>query len=313
MNQIFPSPTLHTWPVKSPFEDLTTLRIFAQTVELRNFSEVARRMDVSPAMVSKRIAALEARLEQRLLNRNTRELFVTEAGQRLYEHCLRALGELDQAAAEISNLHETPAGHLRVTAPSLLGEKFIGPHISAFLKQYPSLSLDFSFSTQKLDLFQQRIDVAVRIADVLEPGLVAIKLAPYQRVFCAAPAFLKKHGIPAHPNELMQFNCLISRGSTPNNHWPVKDGDEISHVPVAGNFSCDTATVVRSAALDGLGIMMAPRWLVAEHLASGTLVELLSDYTPHNRAIYAVLLQRSDSSRRLTAVVEFLKQCFAHL
>lgn len=297
----------------SAFEDLTSLRIFAQTVEIGSFSEVARRLGVTPAMVSKRIATLETRLRQRLINRNTRGLFATEAGQRLYDHCVRALLELDQAAAEMSDLQDRPAGHLRVTAPSLLGSYRIVPRLPEFLKQYPALTLDINFSLDKLDLFQQRIDIAVRIADAIDPGLVAIKLAPYHRVFCAAPAYLEARGTPRTPEDLVHHNCLISRGSTPNKQWPFQRGENIAHIEVSGNLATDSGELTRAATIAGLGVAMTARWLVEKELRDGTLVELLPDFTPHNRAVYAVLIQRSDSSRKLFSMVEFLKECFADL
>jgi len=155
--------------------------------------------------------------------------------------------------------------------------------------------------------------VAVRIADAIEEGLIAIRLAPYRRVFCASPDYLAAHGTPAEPDDLMQHNCLISRGTSPNQLWPVSAPGRVGHVSVRGNLACDNSQAVRTAAVEGLGIMMAPRWLVDEHLASGALVEVLPEFAPPDRAVYAVLLQRSDSSRKLAAVLDFLRECFAGL
>ena len=123
--------------LENPFEDLTSLRIFSQAVELGSFSEVSRRMDVTPAMVSKRVANLEARLGQKLLIRNTRRLMVTQAGQLLYDHCAQALQALDQAATDISNLNAEPTGYLRITAPLMLGAACIAPRMPDFLKLHP--------------------------------------------------------------------------------------------------------------------------------------------------------------------------------
>lgn len=299
--------------LSSPFEDLTSLRLFVRTVEVGSFSEVARRINVTPAMVSKRIASLESRLNQRLLNRNTRRLVVTDAGQLLYEHAVRALSELDQSAAEMSDLHIQPTGHLRITAPLLLGTFCIAPRLPDFLKQYPSLSLEVNFSIEKLDLFEQRIDVAVRIAVAVDPGLIAIKLAPYHRVFCASPDYLAEHGIPKKPEDLTHHNCLVSRGSILNNQWEIRNGSALDQVSVKGNLRTDSSELVHRAAIAGLGIMMGARWRIEDDLRSGTLVEVLAGFVPDNRAIYAVLLQRSDSSRRLAHMVEFLKDCFADL
>lgn len=299
--------------IAGAFEDLTTLRIFVRTVEIGNFSEVARRMGATPAMVSKRIAGLESKVGQRLLNRNTRRLAVTEVGQLLYEHAMHALRELDQAAEEMASMQDQASGHLRMSAPAMLGQAIIAPRVAAFLQQNPLLSIDLSFSMEKVDLYKSRVDVAVRIADVLDPGLVAIKLAPYRRVFCAAPSYLRQHGTPSVPEDLMDHNCLITRSSTINTRWPVRRDDEIGNVHVKGNFATDSGQAVRLVCLAGVGIMMAPRWMVAHDLAVGTLVEVLPDYVPDNRAVYAVLLQRSDASVKLQTTVEFLRSCFASM
>lgn len=296
---------------ENPFEDLTSLRIFSQAVALGSFSAVSRDMDVTPAMVSKRVANLEARLGQKLLIRNTRRLMVTEAGQLLYDHCSRALAALDQAAADISNLHDKPTGHLRITAPLMLGAARIAPRLPNFLKQHPQLTMDLNLSIDKIDLYQHRIDVAVRIADAVDPGMVAIKLAPYRRVFCASPEYLERFGTPQTPEDLISHNCLISRGVTLNSHWPIKRGEVIDEVAVRGSLVCDSGGVLRLATLAGLGVAMTSKLIVEDDLRDGALVQILSEFTPHHRAIYAVLLQRTDSSRKLAAAVEFLKECFA--
>ncbi len=293
------------------FEDLNTLRIFVRTVEIGNFSEVARRMGATPAMVSKRIAGLEGKLGQRLLNRNTRRLVVTEVGQLLYDHAMRALLELDHAVEEMSSMQNQATGHLRITAPAMLGGEIIAPRLPTFLQQNPLLSLDIIFAAEKLDLYEARIDIAVRIADTIDPGLVAIKLAPYSRVFVAAPAYLKSHGVPGMPEDLMDHNCLITRGSTLR--WPVKRDGGIDYIHVKGNFTSDSGPALRLVCLAGLGIMMAPRWMVAHDIKSGDLVEVLPGNSIDNRAVYAVLLQRSDASAKLRAAVEFLRGCFAHM
>jgi len=295
------------------FEDLTTLRIFVRTVEIGNFSEVARRMGANPAMVSKRVAALESKVGQRLLNRNTRRLVVTEVGQLLYDHAMRALRELDQAAEEMSCMQDQATGHLRMTAPLMLGQAMIAPRLTGFMRQNPYLSIDLNFSMEKLDLYKAGIDVAVRIADDLDPGLKAIKLAPYSRIFCAAPEYLEAHGTPTVPEDLMDHNCLITRGYTFSTRWQVQQGDEVGSVHVKGNFATDSGQTVRMLCLSGMGIMMAPRWLVEPDLAAGTLVEILGSYVPTNRAVYAVMLQRSTTSPKLGVAVEFLRECFTGL
>lgn len=293
------------------FKDLTTLRIFVRTVEIGSFSEVARRIDVTPAMVSKRIATLESEVGQRLLNRDTRRLVVTEAGERLYQHCMRALMELDLAAEELSSLQDTPSGCLRMTVPAMLGRVFIAPKLPRLLKAYPQLSVEISFSMEKVDLYEARVDIAVRIADSVAPGLIAIKLAPYVRAFCASPEYLRTHGTPIVPSDLMDHNCLITKGLTMTSRWPIWQNGEITDVHVKGNLMADNGEAVRYACLEGVGIMMAPRWLLEADLRAGRLVEILPDYVPRNRAIYAVLLNRAADSVKLQTGLDFLKSCMA--
>ena len=288
-------------------KDLASLRVFARVVELQSFSEVARRLGVTPATISKHVSSLESQLGARLVNRTTRRLFITEAGQRFYEHCIRIMQELDQAEADVAEVRGEPAGPLRVTAPMLFGLLRIAPHLPQFARQFPKVAIDLDLSVAKIDLFQERIDVAVRIAEEIDPGLVAFKLAPYRRVFCAAPAYLASRGSPATPADLAHHNCLISRGATLNASWPIMRGDTIEQHRVSGNLVANHGEVVRAMSLAGLGIMMTARLHVEEDLRSGRLVELLPGYAPQNRAIYAVLPRQGSLSPKVRAFVDFLK------
>ena len=139
-------------------KDLTSVRVFARVVELGSFSEAARRMGITPATVSKHVASLESTLRARLINRTTRRLYVTDAGHRLYERCVRVLNELDAAESELAEIRGEPAGPLRVTAPLLFALAKISPHVPRFLQRYPRVTLDFDLSIEKLDLLQERID-----------------------------------------------------------------------------------------------------------------------------------------------------------
>jgi DNA-binding transcriptional LysR family regulator len=283
--------------------DLTSLRIFARVVELQSFSEVARRSGVTPATVSKHVSSLEAAVRARLVNRTTRRLFITDAGQRLYEHCVRVLRELDEAESELAEIKGEPAGSLHVTAPLMLAIRHLSPRLPEFMLRHPKVMLDIDVSIEKVDLFQERIDVALRIADTVDPGLVAFRLAPYRRVFCAAPAYLAHYGTPQTPDELGAHNCLISRGATLNSTWPIQRGGTMDSVRVSGNFVANNGELVRHAALGGLGILMVARWMVDDDLRQGRLVEILAEYAPTNRAIYAVLPRQGSLTPKVRAFV----------
>jgi len=296
-------------PAIGGLKDLRSLRVFVRVVELQNFSEVARRFGFTPATVSKHVSSLESQLRARLVNRTTRRLFITEAGQRLYEHCVRIMQELDEAESEMADVRGDLAGPLRVTAPLLFGQRRIAPRLPEFARQYPKVAIDIDLSVEKVDLFQERIDVAIRIAEAVDPGLVAFKLAPYHRVFCASPAYLAAHGTPEMPQDLARHNCLVSRGATLNASWPVSVNGTIEPVRVSGNLVSNNGEVVRAAALSGVGIIMTPRFLVEDELRGKRLVEVLADYRAETRAIYAVLPRQGSLSPKVRAFVDFLKEC----
>lgn len=293
--------------------DLTSLRVFARVVELKSFSEVARRSGITPATVSKHVASLEGTLHARLVNRTTRRLYITEAGQRLYEHCVRVLSELDQAESELAEIRGEPAGPLRVTAPLMLAIAKITPRLPDFMKRHPKVSVDLDVSVEKIDLLQERIDIAVRIAETVDPGFVAFRLAPYRRVFCAAPSYLAERGTPQTPDDLAFHNCLISRGATLNATWPVLRDGRVVPIRVSGTLVSNHGAVVRDAAIGGIGVLMTAHWLVADDLAAGRLVEVLHGYVPENRAIYAVLPRQGALLPRVRAFVDFLRECCADI
>jgi DNA-binding transcriptional LysR family regulator len=294
-------------------KDLTSLRVFARVVELQNFSEVARRSGVTPATVSKHIASLESQLRTRLVNRTTRRLFITEAGQRLYAHCVRIIDELDRAESDVAEVRGEASGLLRITAPLIFAIGRLSPRLPEFMQRYPRVSIDLDLSVEKIDLFQERVDVAVRIAESIDPGLVAFRLAPYRRVFCATRGYVERFGTPMTPEDLAQHNCLISRGATLNASWTIQRGERVDSVRVSGNFVSNHGEAVRQAALAGIGIMMTARWLVEDDLRAGRLVEILPEYAPANRAIYAVLPRQGALSPKVRAFIDFLKECCADI
>lgn len=292
-------------------DDLASLRIFSSVVELGSFSEVARQVGVTPATISKHVGALESRLHTQLISRTTRRLFITEAGQRLYEHSARVLHEIEQAEAEISEMQSEPAGHLRVTAPGVFVARRLSRELPAFMKRYTKISLDLILNSHMLDLYAERIDVAVRITHAVDPGQIAIKLAPNRRSICASPEYLHAHPAPRTANELERHNCLLMRGASLRNHWPLIRDGEVTHVPVKGNFIADNGEILRDAVLAGLGVAMLPQWLIADDLRAGRLEEVLADQVAQNTSIYAVLPQRTYVAPKVRCFVDFLKATLA--
>jgi DNA-binding transcriptional LysR family regulator len=164
-----------------------------------------------------------------------------------------------------------------------------------------------------VDVYGEHMDVAVRIADSIDPGLVAIKLAPYRRVFCASPAYLRDRGSPRTPEDLAHHDCLFSRGAGAGNAWPVLVDGRVRSVQVAGRLVANHAEPIRDAVLAGLGVCMTARWLVEAELRQGLLVEVLAEHAVQNRAIYAVLSQRGAMTPKVRAFVDFLRECLSDL
>ncbi len=299
--------------VASGFDDFASLRIFSKVVELESFSEAARRLGVTPSTVSKHISGLETQLGTRLVNRTTRQLFITDAGMRLYNRYLRVVEELREAQAELSTMQSEPMGHLRVSLPLALGANRIAPRIPGFLQRYPKITMNLDLSVEKVDVYAAQIDVAVRIADSLEDGIVAIRLAPYRRVFCASPAYLARRGTPQTPEDLADHDCLLAQGASAEPIWPVMQNGVVRSVPVAGRLVANHGDPIYEAVMGGLGICMQARWRVDTDLRAGRLVEVLPDYVVHNRSIWAVLSQRGAMSPKVRVLVDFLRETLSDL
>lgn len=295
------------------FEDLVSLRIFARVVESESFSEAARRSGTTPSTVSKRIASLEAQFKTPLFNRTTRSVSVTEAGAKLYERYREVIEVLREASEEISSMDQEVRGQLRVSFPVALGARKIAPAIPGFLKKHPGVNLGIDLSFEKVDVLGEHVDIAVRIAEDLPEGLVAIRLAPYWHVFCASPDYLGSRGTPRSPEDLAAHDCLVVPGAYGGLTWPMKGEEGVRAVPVSGRLVANHGDAIYDAVLSGLGISMQPRWRIAGDLKSGRLVEVLPEFVVQKRWIWAVLARRGPMPVRVRLFVEFLHEVFADL
>ena len=242
--------------------------------------------------MSRRLAALEARLGVRLVNRTTRSLHLTDEGASYYESCARVLSEIEQANASVSAGRQAPQGTLRVALPAAFGNQYVAPLVPQFAALYPAVQLALSLSDRSVNLIEDGFDLAIRIAALADSSLAARKLAPNRRVLCASPEYLRHHGTPTSPAELAQHNCLLASdfGAT----WEYKDPEgKTASVRVSGRYVCDNWEVLREWALAGLGIALKSTWDVRRHLSSGSLVSLLPGYSfDSDVAIYAVYPHR---------------------
>ena len=291
-------------------DTLQEMAVFAKVVAAGSLSAAARELGSSPAVVSRRLAALESRLGVRLVNRTTRTLNLTVEGSRYYEACTRVLADIQEADAEVAAGRVEPRGALKVALPASFGHQHVAPLVPKFAERYPKVELALSLSDRNVNVMDEGFDVAVCIADLRDSSLAARRLAPNRRVVCASPAYLAAHGTPRTPEDLAKHNCLVVSDFTAN--WEYKTRDRRStSVRVQGRYACDNWEVLRQWALAGLGIALKSTWDVYRQLEDGSLVVLLPEYTFHSDvAIYAVYPHRRFLPAKTRVFIEFLAESF---
>jgi DNA-binding transcriptional LysR family regulator len=291
-------------------DTLQEMSIFSKVVAAGSLSAAARDLGISPALVSRRLAALEARLGVRLVNRTTRTLNLTVEGGRYYEACTRVLAEIAEADAEVSVGRVEPQGALKVALPASFGHQHVAPLVPQFAARYPKVQLALSLSDRSVNVMDEGFDVAVCIAQLGDSSLAARRLAPNRRVVCASPAYLRAHGTPRTPHELAGHNCLLSVDFASS--WEYKEPDgRAAAVRVSGRYACDNWEVLREWALSGLGVALKSTWDVYRQLADGSLVALLPGYAfDSDVAIYAVYPHRRFLPAKTRVFIEFLAQSF---
>ena len=270
---------------------LESIKVFVRVVELGSITSGGRDQRLTPAVASKRIKELETKLGTRLLNRTTRKLVPTEAGRVFYEHARSVVSALEDAEASLAGFEGRPRGTIRVTAPLGVGRRIIAPLVPRFCDLFPEVDIRLRLSDRRVDMFEDEQDVAFFLGTPQDSTLKMRKIADCPRLLCATPDYLARHGTPRTPQDLLDSgqNCLLLRfPRSPEYFWVLDTPDGPQKLEVAGRFDADTHDVLLDWALDGRGIAMKPRFEVARHLETGTLVEILPD-TPPQPAVFGCL------------------------
>jgi DNA-binding transcriptional LysR family regulator len=296
--------------VKLP--DLEGLAIFARVAELRSFALAARDLDLSKATVSKAIARLETKLGARLFNRTSRRLALTDAGQLLLDRAARILAEGEAAESEAHAQSATPRGLLRLAVPMSFGLKEVVPLMPEFLAEYPEVAVDLHLSDALVDLIGAGFDAALRIAALPDSSLQARRLRDVSRYLVAAPAYLKRHGRPTHPRDLMGHACLCYAYLPTPDVWRFvsKAGEEVQVRP-AGPLRANNADALAAALLAGLGLAVQPDFVVGDALADGRLEVVMPDWTPPPIALHLVMPPGGPRPARVEVLAAFLARRLA--
>jgi len=259
---------------------LESMSVLVATVEAGSLSAAGRRLGMPLATVSRKVSELEAHLKTRLLNRSTRRISLTEPGRSYFEACKRILEDLAEAERAALGEYHAPRGELVITAPIVFGRLHLLPVVSEFLKAHPEIDVRLVLADQLLNLLEHHVDLALRIGDLPDSSLIALKLGAIRRVVCAAPGYFAEHGVPERPAELARLDCISFEGLTSASVWHFAEKKADLPVAIHSRLVVNTAEAAIDAAIAGVGVTRVLSYQVAEALRSGTLVRILREFEP---------------------------------
>jgi DNA-binding transcriptional LysR family regulator len=267
---------------------LDGMRVFLRVVDEASFTRAALALRLSRSSASEKVRELEETLGVRLLQRTTRRVGVTEAGRAFYARSRRAIEEAEAAQREAQALSRNPAGRLRVGAPEMFGRLFLVPALATFLRRHPALSVELIESARPVDLVQDELDLSIRIAGSLQPGLIARRIASSRVTICTSPAYLHDRGAPRTPQDIAAHECLGFSPLEWGRLWTFSRGGETQRIEVSPRLMCDTGESLLAGARAGLGLAPLPHWAIADDIAAHMLVPVLTDWATAERGIYAI-------------------------
>ena len=285
---------------------------FARVVESGSFARAAERLGVSVSAVSRQVALLEAHLDARLLNRTTRRLSLTEAGQAFYERCVQLLADLEEAEVAMTSASVVPRGTLRLTCSASFGARHLAPAIAAFAARHTQVHFDVELSERVVDLVDEGFDLAVRVGEAGSQNLVGRRIGATRLVCCAAPAYLARHGEPRKPEDLAAHACLTYEYMPTRNVWQFRDrqGRE-RNVRISGPMHANNGRFLEALAAEGVGIVREPDFIVGPDVRAGRLKPILREFEPPPLGIYVVYPSRRHLSAKVRAFADFLVERFA--
>ena len=280
------------------------INVFVAVVDCQGLAGAARKLNISPPAVTRAINDLEVHLGLRLLTRTTRTVRVTDAGERYVQDCRRILAEMLEADESVSGMHSSPRGRLTVTAPVLFGSLFVTPIVTEYLSRYPDVSASCLFLDRVVNLLDEGVDVAVRIGELPDSSMQAIRVGQVRRVICASPDYLARQGIPTAPDDLQDHTIISASSVTPNPEWKLMDQGQPRSVRLQARMITTTNDSAVHAALTGFGVTRLLSYQVAEHLRSGRLKTVLPDFEPAALSIHVVHREGRQAPQRVRASLD---------
>ncbi|HVH36475.1 MAG TPA: LysR family transcriptional regulator [Tahibacter sp.] len=291
-------------------DKLQAMQLFVRVVDSGSYTAAADQMEISRALASKLVQALEDQLGVRLLHRTTRKLSLTEAGERYYQRVSEILGSLNEAEALASELQADPRGRLRVSAPMSFAIHHLGAAVAEFQQRHPRIELELTLNDRQVDLVEEGFDMAVRIAKLADSSLVARRIAPCRMLLVASPDYLRRAGEPQHPQDLVAHNYLSYTLAARRDEIVLVNGAERETVNLNGSLRVNNGDVIASAAAAGLGFCVSPSFLVWQRLQRGELVELLPQWQIPEIAVHAVYPAGRTLPAKTRSFIDYLVERF---
>ena len=289
-------------------DKLKQIESFAYAASKGSLTAAAKAEGVAPAVIGRRIDALEERLGVKLLVRTTRRISLTHEGSAFLDDCQRVLADLANAESSVSAGGVKASGYLRVTAPAGFGRRHVAPMVPKYLAQHPDVHISLNLSDRVVDIVNEGFDCAVRVGDLPDSSLVSVRLADNRRLCVAAPSYLKRAGIPKSPADLQRHKCLtLSSDASQTRGWAFSIDGAVTHLRPSGRLDCSDGQVLHDWCVQGLGIAWRSTWEVDDEIATGRLARVLDEFAAPPSGIYAVFPQRKHLPLRVRLWIDFLK------
>lgn len=288
---------------------LEDISVFCAVATHKSFSKAAKQLGISPTVVTRRIARLEKSLDTRLLQRSTRQVTLTEAGQLYYTQVQDLLTALEASKKMVKSLNEEVTGTLKIGVPVSISYLHISPALHQFIKKYPQLKIQIVHGNHLLDLLGSGFDLVIHCSKLPDSSFYYKKLGQWKKIICASPAYLKKHGVPKIPQELMSHQC-VDHYDNVQKTWKFKLDKSLIEVPINANIYVNSSLDLKNLALQGLGIAYLPSFTVYHELKEGHLISILEDYQPPAVDMLAVYPSNQYVNKKTKLFLEFLEKLF---
>lgn len=286
---------------------MNSVKAFTLAIEKGNFTNAADVLGITPSMLARQIRELETYLDVKLINRTTRKQGLTVAGECYYKYCQDIILAATRGEEALAQLKDEITGNIRVSAPVAFGNKILTKLIARFLCKYPAVNIELELSDRRVDMIAENYQIAIRIGNVLDDGVVALSLPSYDMVLVASPEYLKTHNNPKTPQDLTEHNCICFTQWNSNKYWTMEKDSQVYSIPISPRFICNTGESIRQAALNGLGIALNSTVMLQDDIDAGRLVKVLPTYSIASHEMNLLRTPNSSVHPAIMTFIQFLR------